>query len=182
MKYDYRMKVTEDTEVPEVPAREDRLKPADKPDFEKKMRGYDDKVDKMRDRIRQINLKKKELSEGAKVGNTDMTYKELLKTKLDELRAVKNEKRSHGDEMRKIQNIMQHLEHKRDQNHSKMHKDYKGLKDIQAAIQEMEKRYETQTIPVAEERQITKDLNILKKSIPFAQEIDKLMPEFEESR
>ena len=46
----------------------------------------------------------------------------------------------------------------------------------------MERRYETQTINVQEERQITKDLNILKKSIPFAQELDKLQPEFDEAR
>lgn len=46
----------------------------------------------------------------------------------------------------------------------------------------MEKRYSTQTITIEEERQITKDLSILKKSIPFAEEIDKLTPEFDDAR
>ena len=40
-KYDYHIQITEDTEVPEVPAKEERLKPVDKPEFEKKMRGLD---------------------------------------------------------------------------------------------------------------------------------------------
>jgi len=47
----------------------------------------------MRNRIRNLGQKKKEAIEGGKVGNTNITYKDFLKSKIDAVVEVKNKMR-----------------------------------------------------------------------------------------
>ena len=61
-------------------------------------------------------MRKRDLNEGAKVSGSDMTYRELLKQKLDQLKEVKNEKRQVVDELHAIQDQLEDFHAKRENN------------------------------------------------------------------
>ncbi len=181
-RYDYRIELTAETEVPVVPAKEERLKPVDKPEFEKKMRSLDNQVDKLRDQIRKINMKKKDLHEGAKVSGSDMTYRDLLRKKIDEIKELKNNKREVVDEIRAANGRLDEIKRKKDHNFDKMHREYRYLDEIKKAIHEKKTTYETTTLSKKEELRMIKDIGVLEKSVPFAEANEKLKPDFDEAR
>ena len=64
----------------------------------------------------------------------------------------------------------------------RMHREFRNLEAITSAIKQKTTQYETTTLSKQEEKNITKDLEILKKSIPFAEKNAKLDPEFEQAK
>lgn len=87
------VKVTLETEVPPIIPKEARKKQPEKKDFENKMLAIDKKADILKDKMRGLGNKKREIIEGGKVGDTKLTFKEFLKKKLDELTTEKKKKR-----------------------------------------------------------------------------------------
>jgi hypothetical protein len=81
--YDHRPKqekveITKDMEDPVIVSKELRLKNPDRADFEKKNKEIELAIDKLRTKMQTLNSKKREMNEGGKVANTQMTRKEFL--------------------------------------------------------------------------------------------------------
>ena len=78
--------------IPEIIPKDQRKKNPDREEFDKKMRGFDQQIEQGRSRIQGLINKKKETIDGGKVQGSSVTYKDFFKTKIDELKALRDKK------------------------------------------------------------------------------------------
>lgn len=125
-----RTQVTADTEIPALPAKEERKKQPDQADFDKKMRDLDNQIDHLRNKIRTIANKKKEVLDGGRVSGSSMTYKDFLKEKYDALGQLNQEKKQLYDQSNKISDRIKFLEDQRTTLRKGLHRDHQKPEQI----------------------------------------------------
>lgn len=84
--------------IPEIIPKDQRKKNPDREEFDKKMRAFDQQIEQGRSRIQGLINKKKETIDGGKVQGSSVTYKDFFKTKIDELKALRDKKGKLHDE------------------------------------------------------------------------------------
>lgn len=82
---------SETTEIPALPAKEARLKQPSKDDFDAEMAKFDAKINEVREKRRQLTLKKNEIQQGGKMTGSQLTYKEAMNSKISENKKTKSE-------------------------------------------------------------------------------------------
>ncbi|MFS8160016.1 MAG: hypothetical protein ACMG6E_07360, partial [Candidatus Roizmanbacteria bacterium] len=108
-----RVKVTAETEVPPTIPKEERKKNPDKKEFDNKLKLIDVQIEGLKEKMRSIGYKKKEFIEGGTVGNTKITFKDVLKDKIDAVKEIKNAKRKVQDQINEIMDKLNKLEEDR---------------------------------------------------------------------
>ena len=83
--------ITLETEVPAMIPKEQRKKKPTKDAFEKAQRDQDHQIDQLWDKIKGINLKKKEIADGGKMTGSNVTYSEAIKAEIQKLRVFTDE-------------------------------------------------------------------------------------------
>jgi len=77
------------------------------------MRDLDNQIDHLRNKIRNIGLKKKEVLDGGKVSGSSMTYKDFLREKFDSINEQRSEKKSLYDNLNRILDKIKEFEDQR---------------------------------------------------------------------
>lgn len=77
------------------------------------MSAFDQQIEQGRNRITALIAKKREAIDGGKVQGSSLTYKDFFKTKVDELKALRDQKGKKHDEQRFITEKLDRLEHER---------------------------------------------------------------------
>ncbi len=163
------MKVTAETVVPVVVAKESRKKNPDKKEFDNKMKLMDVQIEELRNKMRNIGYKKKEFIDGGTVGNTKVTFKDFLRDKIDAVREIKAAKRKVQDTINEIQEKVNKLEEDRQALRKNVSKDHQKPSEIQAQIEDLQKRYETTSLSKDNEKKIINEIKYLKTTLPSAQ-------------
>lgn len=88
------VEITADMIIPELPAKADRLKMPEKEALNKKVTSIEDQIKKVKDEKEALFLKKREVQEGGRMNESNMTYKEALSLKTKELKAINEQKRT----------------------------------------------------------------------------------------
>ena len=153
-----RVNVTGETEVPAIIPKEQRKRMPDKMEFEKQMKDLDTQIETLRQKIRSLGGKKKEVIEGGRVGNTQMTFKDYLKQKIDAVVEVKNKKRSVQEQLNAINDKLGLLEQERQQLRKLLHREHQLPAKIKEEIEKMQKRFETTTLSPSEEKKMMTEI------------------------
>jgi len=88
-----KVEITLETELPAIIPKEQRKKNPDEKAFESQMKTLDNQIDDCRNKMKSINQRKREFQDGGTIGNTKVTYRDYLREKIDEMKAVKEERR-----------------------------------------------------------------------------------------
>lgn len=105
--------MTLETEIPEPIPKDQRKKNPDEKEFKDKMSAFDQQIEQGRNRITGLIAKKREAIDGGKVQGSSLTYKDFFKTKVDELKALRDQKGKKHDEQRRITDKLDALEQER---------------------------------------------------------------------
>jgi len=142
--------VTMDTEVPAIVEKSLRKKEPSKEEFEKKMKDFDNKIMQIRDKINELSFKKKETREGGKVSGTQISYREFMNQKIEEIRVLRIKKKDLHNKKNAIMDKIKIIELEREQL-LKILPQSRELQDpvkIQVKIDDMERRYNTTTMSI----------------------------------
>ena len=80
------------------------------------------------------------------MGNTNVTFRDFLKEKIDKVKVLRQEKQQYITEVKKIQQNIDFLEDKRQTLRKGLHRDHQAPDRIQKALEDMQKRYETTSL------------------------------------
>jgi len=123
--------VTAETEVPATIAKESRKKNPDKKEFDNKMKMLDVQIEDLKNKMRNINYKKKEFIDGGIVANTKITFKDYLRDKIDAVKEVKNAKRKVQDVINDVSEKLNKLEEERTELRKNVSKDHQKPNEIE---------------------------------------------------
>lgn len=96
-----------------------------------------------------MGQKKKEAIEGGRVGNTQMTYKDFLGSKIEVVKEVKDKKRKLAMQMTDLTAQINKLDEEKQALSKDLLKDYAMPEKIEQAIEDMQRRFETTTLKSA---------------------------------
>ena len=150
--------VTLETVIEENIARDQRKKQPNKEQFNKEMAAFDKVIESHRQEIRKVGGSKKDIIEGGKVGGTQMTYKDYLKTKIDAVKEVKDRKRKINEQLNEFNSKLETFEEQKKELKRFMLKEYPTPESIVKGITDLKKRYETTTLSKQDENRVLKDL------------------------
>ncbi len=146
------------------------------------MHAFDEQIEQGRGRIHGLINKKKETLDGGKVQGSSVTYKEFIKAKIDDLKALRDKKAKLNDDQKRIQERIEKLEHERSQLLKNLpeRRDDQDPNKIKQNIDDMNKRYETTTLSPADEKKLLATIKKLKEQIPNAERLQELNPLFKQ--
>ena len=143
------------------------------------MNDIDNQIYNQREKIKSLIKKKKEVIEGGLVGNTKMTYKDFLNTKVEDIKRSRDRKKDLLNKMDNIMDQINNLEAERQTLRKQLSKEYTTPEEIKKAIEDYNKRYETTTLNNAAEKKIISDIQFLKKSLPYAEQLLTIKPKID---
>lgn len=76
--------------MPPIIPKEERKKNPDKAEFDKQIEELNAKIEGIRAKMRNTMQKKKEAAEGGRVQGSQLTFKDFLREKIDELKVVRD--------------------------------------------------------------------------------------------
>lgn len=129
---------TQDTVIPPMPSKEERLREPSKADFDKEMGAEDVKINERRGKQNDLRRKRREIIDGGKVSGSNMTYRESLSAKISELKVVNDTKRKMQGQLKDIGYNIDTLENEKRALLKAMHKDYHGVEEVREGIKELE--------------------------------------------
>lgn len=120
--------------------------------------------------------------EGGKVSGSQLTFRDFLNQKREEMKQLKEIKNKYLTEKESVMEQINNLTHQREQLKKTLpdSRDGQNPEKIQELISQMEKRYETTTLKPQEEKKILADIKKLKEGIPNAQALLDLKPKIDE--
>lgn len=94
--------------------------------------------------------------EGGLVGNTNVTYKDFLKTKYDEVNADVERRNKLKDQKDAIEKQLSELQDQKRELQTTIHRDFKksSPEEIKKAISDYEKKYETTSLSKDQEKKL----------------------------
>ena len=145
------------------------------------MKDLDNKIQAIRDKINALSNKKKETREGGKVQGSQLTYREVLNQKIEEIKGLRDQKRMFYNEKNAIGDKIKALELEREQLLKNLpnNKDMQDPVKIQTRISELERRYETTSLPPQEEKKLIAEIKRLKDSIQNAVNAQEVRPKLD---
>lgn len=173
-----RVEVTMETVVPETIPKDQRKKNPEKADFDNKMRNFDAQIETIKSKIAGLIQKKKEVLDGGKMQGSSVTFKDFIKGKIEELKAIRDKKNVLEGKKNDLTDKINDLIHERDtlQKSLPPGKDNQNPERIQQLITESQRRYETTTLKPVDEKKLLADIEKMKKSIPNAKRLGELKP------
>ena len=69
---------TAETEIPELPSKEERVKQPSKEQLEADMSAFDKQIDVVRENQKTLRAKRREVIDGGKIKGSNVTYREAL--------------------------------------------------------------------------------------------------------
>jgi hypothetical protein len=157
------------------------LKEPVKEEYEKKMKDLDNKIQAIRDKINNLSNKKKETREGGKVQGSQLTFREVLNQKIEEIKGLRDQKRMLYNEKNAIGDKIKAIELEREQLLKNLpnNRDMQDPAKIQAKIAELERRYETTSLAPAEEKKLIAEIKRLKDSVQNAINAQEVKPKLD---
>lgn len=152
-----------------------------KEEYEKKMKDLDNKIQAIRDKINNLSNKKKETREGGKVQGSQLTFREVLNQKIEEIKGLRDQKRMLYNEKNAIGDKIKAIELEREQLLKNLpnNRDMQDPAKIQAKIAELERRYETTSLAPAEEKKLIAEIKRLKDSVQNAINAQEVKPKLD---
>lgn len=77
------------------------------------MSAFDQQIEQGRNRIAGLIAKKREAIDGGRVQGSSLTYKDFFKTKVEELKALRDQKGKKHEEQKRITEKLDAIEHER---------------------------------------------------------------------
>lgn len=164
--------------MPEAIPKEQRKKNPDRAEFDTKMRSLDAQIEAGRNKIHALGNKKKEVLEGGKMKGSTLTFKDFIKTRIDELKGIRDQRNELEAQRNKLTDKINTLQAERDslQKLLPQNRDQHNPVALKKAIEDMQKRYETTTLKPAEEKKMLADIKKMKDSIPTAERLLEIKP------
>ena len=145
------------------------------------MKDLDNKIQAIRDKINTLSNKKKETREGGKVQGSQLTFREVLNQKIEEIKGLRDQKRMLYNEKNAIGDKIKAIELEREQLLKNLpnNRDMQDPAKIQAKISELERRYETTSLAPAEEKKLIAEIKRLKDSVQNAINAQEVKPKLD---
>lgn len=172
-----RTKVTMETEIEPLPAKDEILKNPKKETFDAAMAKIDADVTELRNKQKGLHQKRREVIDGGKMSGSSMTYREALTGKINGLRSINAKKRAHQNQMSEYSEALDQLEAEKRQLQKSMHGDYKTAEDVSNAIKSLEYKQKTSSFKSAvDEKKLIQEIEQLKASVPKAKRYSEIKP------
>ncbi len=172
-----KVKVTAESELPALPAKEELLKNPAKEAFDAKMVKIDGQIAEARARKEELHAKRREVIDGGKMSGSTLTYREALTKEIELLRSDNKEKQRLQAQMKGVQEELDVLEAEKNALQKSMHSEFRTAEQVQAAIKNLEYRHKTCTFNSAtEENKVIKEMEQLRASIPKANRYSEIRP------
>lgn len=109
---------------------------------------------------------------------SSVTFSDFIKTKIEELKSVRGQKKELEAEREKVNDKINALQTERDNLQKTLPngRENQNPENIRKTIEDMQRRYETTTLKPAEEKKMLADMKKMKESIPNAQRLIELKP------
>ena len=160
-----REKITLDTEIPALPSKAERLPAPDEEKQERELKIVENKIKRLRDKKKGIHDQIKVKSEGGKVENADKSVKEFIGEKITnkkELAAVRGKLLDEKQELRR--DFFEMIE---EQKRIKPKIKIFDKDTTEKAIENIERRIETTTLNLHDEKKLISELSALQQSLPL---------------
>jgi len=177
-----RFEVTLETEVPAPIPKEQRKRQPDRTEFDNKMRGLDAQIETLKNKIQSIITKKKEVREGGKMKGSQVTFKDFLKGKSEELGILRDKKKALHVQSDNIKAKIEERQRERDniQKNLPSERSSQNPEALQKLIDDLQRRYETTTLKSGDEKKIMAEIKKHKDNIPNAKRLQELKPIIDE--
>jgi uncharacterized coiled-coil DUF342 family protein len=168
--------------VPELPAIEDIKKKPSKDEFDRKMKELDTTANQLRATIEDSRYKRRQVYEGGKVEGQNITFRDVLSTNIEAVKKVKNERRAKLDRLNVLKDRQRELDNSKQNILKSCPRNYQNEKDLQSAIKEKQRKYETSSMSNKDEKALLKDIDTLKKALPEIMKLSVIEPELQKIR
>lgn len=161
----HREKITLDTEIPPMPSKAERLPPPDEDKFKRELQIVEGKISKLRDKKKGVHDQIKVKKEGGKMDNQDLSVKEFIGTKVTSRKEMLANKSKLRDELDNLKHEFFSMidEQKKIRPKIKIFDKEKTEKQIEA----VQKKIETTTLTLNEEKKLIQELSELQQSVPL---------------
>ena len=160
-----REKITLDTEIPALPPKAERLPAPDEEKHERDVKIVENKINRLRDKKKGIHDKIKEKKEGGKMDDVDKSVKDFIGEKITnkkEFAAARGKLLDEKDGLRR-----EFFEMIEEQKRIKPKIKIFDKEKTERAIENIERKIETTTIDLHEEKKLISELSTLQQSLPL---------------
>jgi len=144
------------------------------------MRALDKIIDEKKIIVEKNKLIKRGVYEGGKIEGSNVTYRDSIIEQGAAIKKIRDERRTHLDNMNKLKDRQRELDAKKQEFMKNIPRNYHNIKDLNNAIKEKQRNYETGTMNNNQEKQLLKDIDTLKKVVPDMEKLSKIEPELSE--
>jgi len=141
------------------------------------MRALDKIIDEKKIIVEKNKLIKRGVFEGGKIEGSNVTYRDSIIEQGEEIKKIRNLRRSLLDEMNKLKERQRELDVKKQDYMKNIPRNYHNIKDLNSAIKAKQTSYETSSMNNNQEKQLLKDIDLLKKAVPDMEKLSKIEPE-----
>lgn len=161
--------------MPELPT-DIKQKPS-KDEFDRQMKQIDADANELRVRIEELRHKRKMVYEGGRADAGNESYHDLISSNIEEVKKIRNEKRGKLERMNELKQRQQTLDQERQAILKNVPRNYQTYEEVEQAIKEKKKKYETTSLKPNDEKAILKDIDTLQKVLPEMKKLTVIEPE-----
>ena len=154
-----KMTFTAETEIPELPAKKDRLVEPQKSEFERAMGDQDRLIQAARGKKDELIKRRNTVREGGRRAGENKTRKGELNEKAAQARSIRSKKQSAQARMRAVSDEISKLDNEKRELLKKMHKSCHSVEDVNNEIKYLERMLTTTSMKPTEESKKIKEIN-----------------------
>lgn len=174
------MTVTVDTVLPELP--KDIMREPSRDDFNKKMKELDAEAEQLKITVEENKFKRRQVYEGGKVEGENVTYREVITENIEEVKKFRANKKEHLDKINELRDKQRDLESKKSKFLENVPRNYHNKDDLQQAIKQKKKQYETTSMSNADEKRLIQEIDKLERALPDMEKLSTIEPELAKIR
>ena len=146
------------------------------------MKELDTQAVKWREQCEENRYKRQQVYDGGKVDGSNVTYREVLTKDIEEIKKIKNQRKTQIDRVKELNNRQRELDGEKSAILRSCPRNYQNEKDLQAAIKEKQTKYETSSMSNKDEKNLLKDIDTLKRALPEIMKLSVIEPELQKIR
>jgi len=175
-----REKITLETEIPPLPPKSERLPAPDEDKFNREVKIITDKIDRLKGKKQGVQKIIKEKLEGGRMEAYDQSAKELIGNK----KASRKELQAKRQELLKQLDNIKNEFYKLIEAQKKIRPKIKLFesKDVERRVDELQRRIETTTMPLSEEKKLIAELSSLQQSLPYLEQFKTRSQQIDENK
>lgn len=141
------------------------------------MRDLDKKAEELKITVEDAKYKRRQVYEGGKVEGENVTYREVITERIEEVKKFRTDKKQHLDRLNVLKDRQREIDTQKMSYQQNIPRNYHTADDVNQAIKAKKKLYETTSMSSQEEKRLLKEIENLQKSLPDMQKLSELEPE-----